>query len=75
MEEKGWGRTVTPNWLRNPRTQKQPHVFHDVLVLTSTRTELLQALLEAEKNNPDEFCPVPQHYMELTQLFLRSCQK
>ncbi|ELR11307.1 partner of sld five, psf2 protein [Acanthamoeba castellanii str. Neff] len=54
MEEKGWGRTVTPNWLRNP--------------------QLLQALLDAEKNNPDEFCPVPQHYMELTQLFLRSCQ-
>jgi hypothetical protein len=46
-----------------------------MLVLTSTRTELLQALLDAEKNNPDEFCPVPQHYMELTQLFLRSCQK
>jgi len=37
--------------------------------------QLLETLLEAEKNNPDEFCPVPQHYMELTQLFLRSCQK
>lgn len=61
-----------PVWLALQMEEKD--MGRAVAPLWLRSSQSLSSLITAEKNNPETFCAVPDHYMELTYLFLRSCQ-